>query len=285
MKRLLTSGLILALPGCTSLDAVWDVSTRLSSASATWNDVGGDIYGSCQRESAINPALVDCNIEKDASEGLAGVNAVLAGYFKALIDAANESNFTIQPGLDQASASAAKIPGINTDQLNAVSGLFGLLARIATGALREATLRKLIEDGGPSAQTIVRGMDGLVVPRLSRELDTERLQLTGQFGRFILAEKDAVGPDLTKLCSGSAAARFGGTGYLLTLEYCRRLAVLDKRVKALSDYQASLRTADEALTELQSSKTRLKAKQLAQRLYEIGTELDDKVSAVRKAFG
>lgn len=287
MKPTQTLGLVMAfaLTGCTSLDAVRAVSTRLSSASGSWNDVGGDIYASCQRESSLNPVLVDCNLEKDASTGLAGANAVLASYFKALMDAANESNFTIQPGLDQASASAAKIPGINSDQVKAVSGLFSLLAKIATGALREETLRLLIEEGGPSAQTVVRGMDGLAVPRLTRELDTERSQLTGQFGRLILAERDPVGADPAMLCSGSAASKFSGTGYLLTLEYCRRLAILDKRVKALADYQASLRVADRALAELESSKTRLKTKELAQRLYEIGSDLDEKVTAVRKAFG
>lgn len=285
MKRMLTTSLALALSSCTSLDAVRDISTRLSSASGAWNDVGGDIYASCQRESGVNPVLVDCNLEKDASTGVAGANAVLANYFKALMDTANESNFTIQPGLDQASAFAAKIPGINADQVKAVSGLFGLLTKLATGALREATLRRLIEDGGPSAQTVVRGMDGLVVPRLARELDTERFQLTGQFGRLILAQKDPVGPDPMALCSGPAASKFSGTGYLLTLEYCRRLALLDKRVKALSDYQASLGAADKALTELQSSKTKLTTKDLAQRLYEIGADLDEKIGAVRKAFG
>ena len=285
MRRFLTTGVILALGGCTSLDAVRDVSTRLSGASATWNDVGGDIYGSCQRESAINTAIADCELEKKASAGLAGANAVLTKYFTALMDAANETNFTIQPGLDAAAASAANIPGINKDQVKAVSGLFGLLAKMANQALREAALRRLIEEGGPSAQTVVRGMDDLVVPRLGRELDAERLQLAGHFGRLILAARDPVGADPAALCSGPAASKFSGTGFLLTQEFCRRLAVLDKRTKALADYQASLGVADKALTELQSSKTRLKAKDLAQRLYQIGSDLDEKVTAVRKAFG
>jgi hypothetical protein len=40
-----------------------------------------------------------------------------------------------------------------------------------------------------------------------------------------------------------------------------------------------------ALIELQSAKTHLKAKALAQKLYAIGSELDQRVAAVRKAFG
>lgn len=285
MKRFLTGVCALALSACTSLSAVSDVSARLKSASATWNDVGSEFAASCEREATLNPALADCALESDASSGLAAANAVLGNYFAALANAANESNFTVKPKLDAAASSVAKIPGINADQLTAVSGLAGLLVNLATNAIRERTLRDLIERGGPAAQTIVRGMDGLVVPRLGRRLDTERLQMTGQFGRLILAQRDRAGPDPSALCTGPSASRFSGTGLLLTLEYCRRLAVLDKRAKALADYQASLAVADKALTELQSSKSRLKSRDLAQRLYAIGSDLDDKVSAVRKAFG
>ncbi len=283
--RLLTGVCALALSACTSLSAVSDVSTRLKSASATWNDVGSEFAASCKREATLNPALADCALEREASSGLAAANGVLGNYFAALANAANEANFTVKPGLDAAASSVAKIPEINADQVTAVSGLVGLLVNLATNAMRERTLHDLIERGGPAAQTIVRGMDSLVVPRLGRRLDTERLQLSGQFGRLILAQRDRAGPDPSALCTGPSASRFSGTGFLLTLEYCRRLAVLDERAKALADYQASLVVADKALTELQSSKSRLKAKDLAQRLYAIGSDLDDKVSAVRKAFG
>ena len=127
-------------------------------------------------------------------------------------------------------------------------------------------------------------MDGLVGPRLARELDAEHLQLAGHFGRLILAQRDAAGPDLSMLCSGSAASRFSGAGYLLTLEYCRRLAILDKRTKALADYRASLALADAAMTALQSSQSKLKTAALARQLYAIGTDLDRQVTMVRQAF-
>ena len=78
MKRLLATGMMLAISGCTSPDAVRGMSARLSSASATWDDVGNDIYASCRRESDINPVLVDCTIEKDASAGRVDVDAVLS---------------------------------------------------------------------------------------------------------------------------------------------------------------------------------------------------------------
>ena len=285
MKRLLMTGCLLVLTACTNLDAVRDISHRLSTASMAWDDVGGEFANSCIRESSINPLLSDCDLEKKASAGLAGANQVLGNYFKALRESADNSNFTIQPGLDQAAAAAAGIPGIDTKQVTAISGLVGLLSKLATGAIREATLRELIEQGGPSAQIVVRGLDDLVVTRLGRRLETERFQLTGQFGRLLLAQKETVGPDPSTLCSGSAASKFSGVGFLLTLEYCRRLGVIDNRVNALAAYRSSLAVADKALAEMQSSKTKLKAKALAQKLFEVGVDLDDKVAAIRKAFG
>lgn len=284
MKRIVLFIAALALSGCTNLAAVRDVSAQLSGAAQTWDAVGGELADSCRREQQINPALGDCALEAQASAGLVSANAVLANYFQALTDAANESNFTIQPGLDQASASFANVPGVRADQVQAVSGLFSLLAIVANQALREEVLRGLIDRGGSDARTVVQGLDALVGPRLERRLDTERTQLAGQFGRLILAQGDPVGTDVEALCSGSNAAAFSGPGFLLTLEYCRRLSTLKTRLQALADYRASLADADQALATLQSSKTALKTPALARRLYDIGSALQRSVAAVRKAF-
>ncbi len=286
MKRIATSVYILALAGCTDLSAVRDISSRLTVASNNWNDVAEDIAGSCHRELAINPMLTDCESETKASKGLVAADKVLGDYFKALMAAATESNFTVQPGLDKVTQSVAAIPDINQGQVKAVSGLVGLLVKLAVEKMREDTLRELIGDGGPAAQTVVDELlSKLVVPRLRSRLEGERIQLAGYFGKAIGRQKDKVGSDPEALCSGSAASKFSGTGFLLTQEYCKRFAILDKRQKALDDYDASLKAASKALTELQSSKTQLNAKALAQKLYAIGSELDEKIDAVRKAFG
>ena len=285
MKRAATAMLVCALAGCTDLTAVRSISSQLTAASSNWGDVGADIAGSCQRELAINPMLEDCKLETAASQGLLAANAVLRDYFTALTAAATETNFTVQPGLDNVTASVAAIPGVNQGQVQAVSGLVSLLARLAVEKMREDTLRELIGDGGPAAQTVVDGLGQLVVPRLKSRLEAERTQLAGYFGKAILAQHDAIGSDPEALCAGAAASKFSPTGFLLTQEYCKRLAVLDKRQKALEDYDASLKAASRALTELQSSKTRLKTKALAQKLYAIGSELDQSVAAIRKAFG
>jgi len=142
VKKLAWAFIIPLLSSCSDLAAVSDISSRLVSASSSWDDVASDIAGSCQREQTLNPELRDCQTEQSASDGMVGANALLRSYFQALGDAANESNFSIQPGLDTATSSVANIPGINTDQVQAASGLFAALARIATESMRESTIRE-----------------------------------------------------------------------------------------------------------------------------------------------
>ena len=286
MKRIAIAASVLALAGCTDLSAVRDISSRLTVASKNWNDVSGDIAASCERERTLNPFLTDCVEQVKASTGLVAADDVLGGYFKALSSAATESNFSLQPGLDAATGSVSGIPGIDQGQVKAVSGLIGLLVKLAAEKMREDTLKELIGDGAPAAQQILDGLlRQIVVPRLRSRLDAEQSNLSGYFVTAIGRLGDPVGLDLPAVCSGSLASKFSSSGFLLTREYCKRLAVLTVRRSALEDYDASLASASTALTELQSSKTKLKAKALAQKLYAIGTELDEKVAAVRKAFG
>jgi len=282
VKQLAWALVIPLLSGCSDLAAVSDISSRLVSASSSWDDVASDIAGSCQREQTLNPELRDCQTEQSASDGMVGANALLRSYFQALGDAANDSNFSIQPGLDTATSSVANIPGINTDQVQAASGLFAALARIATESMRESTIRELIRHA-PEARSLIRGLDAPLVSRLGRRFDSEQLQLRAQFGRLILAQGDRV-TDIQGLCTGSGAASFSGTSFLLVQEYCRRHALIEQRQQALSDYQGSLQDADQALAELQTSDTKLKGRALAKRLYHVASDLQSKVSAVRKAF-
>jgi hypothetical protein len=245
--------------------------------------VAGELDASCERERTLNSTFANCSEEKTASDGLIGANNVLDAYFKALTDVSNGDNFTIQPGLDAAAASFAKVPDISSDEVKAVSGLAGLFARSVNEGMREITLRDLIEQGAPKAQLVIKGMDDLIVSRLSRRLDTEQSQLGGQFVHWILAQGDRLS-DIDTLCSGPQAAKLSGTSYLLALEYCRRSATISARKEALDNYQASLRDADKALVELESSKAKLTTKELAGSLYKIGSELNDDISEIKKAF-
>ena len=284
MKKVAAASLAALLTGCTNLQAVSDISDRLVSASASWDYVGDDIAASCERQQAINPAIEDCRLEQIATEALGDVNAVLETYFKAMGAAASEGNFTLEPGLERATTSVANIPGIGQDQVAAVSGLFGVLARLATGAMRERTLRQLIDQGAPPAQRIISGLEEIIVPELTTRLSAESTQLDGHFVGLMAAEGAEIGSDPHQLCTSSRAAGFNGTAFLLSLEYCDRRQAVAWREEALAEYRDSLREANEALEELQSSNTRLGSSELAARLLLTGWELTQSSQAVREAF-
>jgi hypothetical protein len=284
MKRFVIISSLILVSGCSDLSAINGISTRLSNASSGWNDVGNEIASSCQRELRLNPELKNCAAEEAASKGLIASNRILKSYFSALASAANGENFAVDPGLNAAAESVGKIPGINQEQTSAVFGIVGLLARMATESMREKTIRDLIESGAPAAKTTIKGLDDLVVSRLYGRLESEADQLTGKYAIWIGATGSSVGAEPKSLCKGSDAAAFNGTGFLLVQDYCTRLGIIEGRKAALVDYQQSLRAAEKALTELQSSKTKLKASDLAKRLYSLGSELDEKITNIRKAF-
>lgn len=272
------------LSGCADLTAVRDISSRLTNATSSWIEVGADIVGSCERETMLNPTLSSCEAERRATDGMIAANKVLGAYFKVLFEAANDSNFTIQPGLDMATKSVAGIPDIKEERANAVSGLVGFLDQLATSAMRGHTLRQVLDGGAPNAKSVIEGLDEVLAQPLAGRLDTEKTYLTAIYVKHIRDQKDVVDGEPSGLCRGSKAAGFSGTGFLLAQDYCRRLSEIEAREKAVVAYQASLKNASSALTELQSSKAKLKARNLAKRLYEIGFDLDDQIEAVDQAF-
>jgi len=270
------------LAGCVDHTAVRDISTQLTKATSSWGDVGAEIKASCQREAMLNPALLNCDSEELAAQGVISANSVLSDYFKALVDASSDANFTLQPGLDAATKSVANIPNVKKEQVNAVSGLVGLLTQLSLNTMRENTLLQLIDDGVPYAKTIINGLsDALGEPLLTR-LDAEKIQLTSVYLKKIRDQRDVIDSDLASLCHNARAAGFSGTGYLLTQDYCHRLAIIETREKAVATYQSSLEDASKALTKLSSAK--LSDKDLAEQLNKIGADLDSKIDSIKKAF-
>ena len=284
--RITTLSAALALSACANLSAVRDVSTKLTTASKTWNAVHGDYEGSCKRLMQINPAVADCTTQAAASKGLGEATKVLTGYFKALQDTANEENYSIQPGIDNLSGSVQNIPGVNADQVQAVTGLAGLLSRLALNGYRENTLRLLIGDGVPPARRVIGLLRTSVPSTLGASLVAERTQLTGQFASYIQQGGGTIGNVGTLCETGPRTANYvnSGTNFLLALEYCRRLSDVTAKETALEQYSKSLDAAEKALNELASAKTQLGAKELARRLYTTGKELDDSIDAVEDAF-
>lgn len=278
--------LVLIAAGCTSLEAVRSISGRLVNASQSWNAVSADIVESCLRHQQYNPVLTDCDTQRLTSEGLVASNGLLTAYFKTLQDGASEQNFTVQPGIDALSASAKSIPGIQADEVQAISGLAGLLLRLATGLAREVALRDLIADGAPPARRIIALLQARVPQALVTSIAAERDRMTFEFASYIQRAGGSLPSVPGSMCAGGPrTSDFSAGNFLLALEYCRRFSDLEVKRQAIVKYGESLNAADRALADLLSNRTRLKASELVASLYAIGRELDERVTAVRKAFG
>ncbi len=289
LRTLLISSVTLVGTACTNLSAVSDLSQSLTSASASWDDVASDVAGSCQRRIAISSAGTDCHAEQAASDGLIAANTVLREYFEALGAASNESSFRADDGIEALAGSIGAIPGVNADHVAAASGLATFLGRLGTERLRERTLRQLIDQGAPPASDVVTMMDEVLVTRLTRLLGDEERVLRGAFVQWLQDERFENFALITAYCAQPTPGFFGretdGPSYLLVEAYCQRAGVIAARRKAIDEYQKSLAIARDALDTLQSSRVKLSGKQLAANLYRIGSDLDDQIKAVRKAFG
>ena len=275
----------LLLAGCHNLGAVGTLSSQLVAATASWDGVAQSLTDSCQRGSEFDPQL-DCSRDVEATKGVVAADKILKSYFSTFGDAANDQNFSVQPGLDSLSGSVSKIPGINGSEVSAATGLAGFLVSLGTEAAREATIRDLVARAGDAKSTI-GVLQRVVRPAVLTTLTAERVRLGAVFKTYILTAGTRVSDDLADVCAapGPRSRDFTGPTFLMAVEYCRRLAVIDAQVKALDNYDSSLKSADQALDDLQSQKTGLRDKALISHLYTLGKQLDADVEAVRSAFG
>lgn len=276
----------LALSGCTSLEAVRDISSELTSASSSWKAAGNELYESCKRRYAINDAISSCATSKASSQGLAAATEVLRTYFATLGAAANESNFTIDPGLVALGGAVSGIEGVEETQVKAVTGLAKALSNLALNAKREQVIRDLIDGEGDRVLIVINSLlKDHVAEILKDQLSTERSALLLFYdGKLEQAGLEA-GRDLRLICEDRLPSDRPALEFLIVQEFCERDALVQKRQKALDAYETSLDKAAEAMRDLQSNKAKLSGEGLARRLYAIGNELKTSADNVRAAFG
>lgn len=284
LRRILIFATPLLLVSCRDLDAVSSLSTRLVTASSSWDAVGQALSDSCKRTSEFNPQL-DCTQDVAASEGIAAADQILRNYFSALGDAANGQNFSIQPGLDDLAGSVGKIPGIDGAKVDAAKGLAGFLTSLITEADRQRAIRDLIAQT-PKARMVTSALEGTVSTAAATTLASERIELGRVFKVYILSAGTALpAGQIEDMCKdpGPRSTNFTGPTFLMAVEYCRRLDVIDAQTKALASYDASLKVADQALDELQSSQSELRGKALISHLYGMGKQLDADIAAMQSS--
>jgi hypothetical protein len=281
-RYLILAGGLLALGGCKNLQTVESLSATLVSASKSLDSVSGELEASCVRQQQFNPAL-QCTDPAQASKGLEATDALLEAYFSALGEAAGAKSFTVKSGLDSLSGSVSAIPGIDTQEVKAASGLAEVIATLFTEGAREKTLRNMIDNGAPHAKALVAMLRTRVPRALETSLAAEQDALTSQFDRYL---NGALGSNPEGRCaSGPRSADFGaGSNFLIALEYCRRLTDVQSKRAAISSYQDSLTNIDSSLDTLASSKSDLTAEQLVEQLRDTVNKLKANTAAVQKAF-
>ncbi|MBA4009706.1 MAG: hypothetical protein C0471_01090 [Erythrobacter sp.] len=247
--------------------------------------MGDELHQSCQRRYQINDEIKNCEPSKASSDGIAAATEVLRIYFATLGAAANESNFTVDPGLEAISGAVSGIEGVDETQVAAVTGLAKVLSKLLLGAKREQVIRQLIDGEGERVRVVINSLlKEHVRTVLEDQLVTERSSLLTFYGQKI----DQAGlnneQDLRTICSERLASDRPILEFMIIRDFCERDALIEKRKRALAAYQNSLEKADQAMLDLQSGKAKLSGKELARRLYEVGDELKASVANVRAAF-
>lgn len=283
VKRALAAlPLALTLVACTNLESVQTASKSLVAASQSWNGPSAELKDSCVRQSQFNP-LVKCDGASAVVKHITDANGILTKYFEALGETAADKNFTVQPGLDAAEASALKIPKIDAEQTKAVSALAKLLAGWATRAARENAIRVLIEDGVPPAIKVIDALNDHVAGNIVVVLNSEAREQEARFSEYVFG-RQVSSKDMRKLCPNPPAYELDGPKFLAAVEYCRRLVIIQAKYEAIKAYKASLASAKTTLADLNSAKSRLNEKEIAEQLYKDAKDLNAKVEGITKAY-
>jgi hypothetical protein len=276
---------LMLIDGCTNLTAVNTTAGQLVAAASSWDSVADEFEASCARRNQVSDVPSDCSNEKKAAQGLESSDKILSTFFTALEQSSNGSNFSVDPGISSLSSSLQAIPGINANQVDAVSGVASFLADMSTKGMEERTLNKLITDGAPKAEAAIDVMSEFVVPQLTKILNREKQQTLTTFNSYI--QQSGVSIDLKKMdCNaGLSTSNFAtGTAFLLGQAYCAKIITVMMKLSALDNYKKSLATAKSSLKNLENGKDKLGAKTIVQQLISETSSLKGDIDKINKAF-
>ncbi len=285
-SALALAGALLAA-GCANFEAVNQTAGELVSASDAWSVLAKDFKGSCERRNLLVATardVSDCAQERRATDSLAATDKVLAAYFLALQQASTTSNFSVDPGLASVATVAEGLPGVQSGQVDAVTGLASYLAGLVTRGVEERTVKRLVADGAPRAEAVLDVLIAAVVPELENQYRGERRQTLAAFTSYA-QQSGTVLSVSDDACAAPAVRDFPtGVGYLLGQAYCTRIVSLQTKQAALASYKDSLMSARQTLVELQHGADDLTAKELAKQLGHDASGLKNDIQALKQTF-
>ncbi len=278
------SSIALAVAGCANFQAVNRTAKELLSAQTSWNAIATDYQASCRRGDLMSASAIECGGEGRATKSLEAANDILADYFKALEQASETSNFSVEPGITALASSVEGLPGANADQVDAAKVLASFLANLATRSLEERTLKRLIADGAPKAEAVLGVLHDTVVPQFEERYKTEARLTQTAFMSYLQASGTLL--DLRSATCEQVSVRglANGTGYLLMQDFCTKQQALERRKTALAAYSASLVKAQTLLAALEQGKDDLDAKALAKQIESDLSTLKKDVEGIKDVF-
>ena len=283
---------LLTLNGCANLKAVNTASDALVSASDSWTNVETVPADSCHKSSQLSVSPVGCNEQEKLTKGLGDTDKILTAYFLALKHAADTKNFNVDSGITTLGNSAANIPKINAGQVNAITGLATFLVGLYEAHKRTQIIASLIQEGGPKARAVLDVLHDTVVPDLQGIVQTETVDLDLAFDSYLRRQRSTMDHASLDCANGPHVQNFQetdparpmGPAFLLAVEYCQRLADVNRKTALLTQYSASLESAAKVISTLENDRSALGKQVTFKDIYKAVDTLHSDVQAIQKAF-
>jgi hypothetical protein len=213
-----------------------------------------------------------CQVAQDTSERLTKTYAVLTAYVTALDKLACGNAPTYDTNIKGA---AEKIPGLNTAQKTAVSGLTSLIADLVDKHYRQKEAAKAIHQAQPWVHELSVMLKDqlplLVNERLKNELDSLG-SLYRDAARFRV-KNDPNKPPIEVT-----------DPILITASFAEKQVIVQQERDAISAFETIFVKIDEGHTALDKSRDKLFDKSTIQELFQTASDIKTQVEAVEAAF-
>jgi hypothetical protein len=266
----LGAAVVLALSGCTNLDAVRSFAT--TSATAVENrEVVADYAQAPALLGRLAPADRSAELASQAKERakqrakLSAVQGVLGHYFRTLADlaASNLPSANAEIGALTAAAEEAKgavgAGAVANSMIDAAGSIAKVLTRLSLDGWRQARIAEVVREADPSVQKVVAGLSEVVLTDFSASLDQEAEAIRSYFG--------------TAFADAKGHGEEDGCGRLARYLEAEALDGVQARRLKLRPYAEALARVGKGHAELAANGAKLDGKALVEMLRQLSKEL------------
>lgn len=294
---------ITSLSSCaTDYPQIATLSSSMQKSATTWQTFADDYATTCRRRSwwdtRIGTSQDPCRSLEDTQKILTANIAALNAYFGAVSAISNDSNYSLDAGL-QSAIDGAAATGLDGDKVKAAGGIAKLVAGWVAAGIRHRSLK---EAAGHAPDAIA------VVDALKDVMETyrSRLQMEGNLwtGDILSAQSSAnalakkingdTAPQMTDppRCDGKKAVTWTSPDpqmatadqLLLRQYYLERCNAIISRIVAVDKFDISAEAVKESLKKLETSDFNKKDLDALNDFAKQAKDIFEKAEAVKKAF-